>query len=125
MIRMPIHHLCLLVSSVLLAGCASREPSLYYWGSFQDQQYHYLLHEDATVDEQIRELEAMAERASAEHRALPPGFRAHLGLLHLEAGRPGQARELWQAEMAAFPESAPFISRQLIGKLDAAAGKAP
>jgi hypothetical protein len=41
-------------------------------------------------------------------------------MLHLEAGSPQRARELWQAEKAAFPESAPFIDSQLLGKLDAA-----
>lgn len=118
---------CLAFIAILLAGCARGEPTLYLWGSFPTQQYRYLLHEDLTVDEQIRELEALAEQAGAAHpilpagfRTLPPGFRAHLGMLYLEAGNPQRTRELWLAEKAAFPESAPFIDGQLLGKLDAA-----
>lgn len=115
----------LMVASVVLAGCATREPPLYHWGDFPAQQYHYLLHEGGTVDGQIRDLEALAERAGAEHAALPPGFRTHLGLLYVEAGNPGRARELWLAEKAAFPESAHFIDNQLLRRLDAPQGKTP
>lgn len=117
-----------LAIGILLAGCAKREPPLYHWGDFSAQQYHYLLHEGGTVDGQIRDLEALVEQAAGEHAALPPGLRTHLGMLYVEAGNPGRARELWLAEKDAFPESAYFIDRQLLVRLDAAAapqGKKP
>lgn len=90
------------------------------WETFPRQQYSVLLREGVTPDEQIRALEAHAEKARAANAALPPGFRAHLGMLHLGAGNPQRARELWQGEKSAFPESAPYMDR-LLKRLDAPA----
>ena len=114
--------LLLLIPALLVAGCATREPQLYRWGAFPTAQYRYLLHDGMPVDEQITTLEALSERAAAEHAELPPGFRAHLGMLYMDAGNPARARDLWQAEKATFPESAPFIDRLLRGPAEAAAG---
>lgn len=106
---------------VLLAGCAAKGPGpLYLWESFPRQQYSLLLREGASPAEQIRVLEAHAEKARGANAALPPGFRAHLGLLHLGAGDPQRAKDLWQAERTAFPESAPFMDR-LLKRLDGSA----
>jgi hypothetical protein len=41
-------------------------------------------------------------------------------MLHLDGGNADRARELWQAEKAAFPESAPYID-QLLKRLDGTA----
>lgn len=106
---------------VFLAGCAAKGPGpLYMWETFPRQQYSALLREGVSPDEQIRALEAHAEKARGANAALPPGFRAHLGMLHLGAGNPQRARELWQSEKAAFPESAPYMDR-LLKRLDAPA----
>lgn len=103
----------------VLAGCAAQgPPPLYLWEAFPRQQYDALLREGFNPDEQIRLLEAQAEKAQAAHAALPPGFRAHLGMLQLGAGNADRARELWAAEKAAFPESAAYMDR-LLKKLDA------
>jgi len=102
---------------VALAGCAAPGPApLYLWGNFPRQQYVALQHDAASPDEQIRDMQAVAEKARGSHAALPPGFRAHLGMLHLGAGSPQKAQELWEAEKAAFPESAPYMD-QLLKKL--------
>lgn len=107
-------------SVVALVGCATAPKPLYYWESFPKQQYSMLLREGASADEQIRALEAQAEKARATSAALPPGFRAHLGMLYLGAGNPQRARELWTAEKAAFPESSPYMDR-LLKRLDSPA----
>jgi hypothetical protein len=105
----------------LLAGCAQRGPApLYLWETFPRQQYDALLHEGASPEEQIRLLESHAEKARGASAALPPGFRAHLGMLHLNAGHVDQARDLWTAEKTAFPESAAYID-QLLKRLSAPA----
>jgi hypothetical protein len=96
-----------------LVGCATPTPPLYQWDAFPRLQYSALLREGASPDEHIRALEAQAEKARASNAALPPGFRAHLGMLYLGAGNPQRARELWTAEKAAFPESAPYMDRLL------------
>lgn len=112
-----------LVVVVLMAGCAQRGPGpLYLWEAFPRQQYETLLRHGVPPEGQIAELEAHAEKARARGAALPPGFRAHWGMLALSAGDAGRARELWQAEKAAFPESAPYID-QLLKRLEAPAAK--
>ena len=104
---------------VLLTGCAAKGPGpLYLWETFPRQQYSMLLREGVSPDEQIRVLEAHAEKARAGNAALPPGLRAHLGMLYLGAGNPQRAKELWLAEKTAFPESAPYMDT-LLRKLDA------
>lgn len=111
-------------SLLSLVGCATAPKPLYHWESFPKQQYSVLLRDGVSPDEQIRSLEAQAERARATNATLPPGFRAHLGMLYLGAGNAQRAKELWIAEKAAFPESTPYMDR-LLKRLDppAQAGK--
>lgn len=107
------------IALAVLAGCAAKGPGpLYMWEAFPRHQYATLLKQGADPVEQIRILEAHAEKARAANSALPPGFRAHLGMLYGDAGNTERARELWQAEVTAFPESAPFMDR-LLKKLGA------
>ena len=104
----------------LLVGCAAKGPGpMYMWETFPRQQYSVLLREGVSPDEQIRALEAQAEKARGASAALPPGFRPHLGMLYLGAGNHQRAKDLWEAERAAFPESAPYMDR-LIQKLEGA-----
>jgi hypothetical protein len=116
-----------LACGAALAGCAQRGPGpLYQWGSFPRTQYDTLRREGANPEEQIRQLEADAAKARGAGAALPPGFRAHLGMLYLNSGNAGQARQLWLEEKASFPESAPYMDpllKRLEGGADAA--KAP
>ncbi len=108
----------------MLAGCAAKGPGpLYMWETFPRQQYDALLREGYSPAEQIRQLEAHAEKARGANAALPPGFRAHLGMLQLGTGNVDRARDLWTAEKAAFPESAAYMD-QLLRKLDAPAKSA-
>jgi hypothetical protein len=96
-----------------LAGCAQTSAPLYMWETYPRQQYAYLLHEGMSPDQQINEIEAHAEKARAANAQLPPGLRAHLGMLYLSVGNPGRAMELWNAEKAAFPESTPYMDQLL------------
>ena len=103
---------------MLLVGCAQKGPGpLYMWESFPRQQYQTLQQDGVGLDQQILETEAHAEKARGANAALPPGFRAHLGMLYLSSGDPTQARNLWLAEKESFPESAPYID-QLLTRLD-------
>ena len=106
------------VGIAVLAGCAQRGPGpLYMWETFPRQQYDTLLRSGAPSGEQIVALEAHAEKARAAGAALPPGFRAHLGMLKLAEGNVDEARRLLVAEKTAFPESAPYMD-QLLKRLD-------
>ncbi len=108
-----------MLALAILAGCAAKGPGpLYMWEKFPRHQYATLLKEGTNPLEDIRILEEHAEKAKVANLALPPGFRAHLGMLYGESGNSQRARELWQAEVVAFPESAPFMER-LLKKLGA------
>lgn len=96
-----------------LVGCAQPSAPLYLWESFPRQQYAYLLREGVSPDQQIKEIEAHAEKARAANALLPPGLRAHLGMLYLSVGNPGRAMELWNAEKLAFPEATPYMDQLL------------
>jgi len=107
----------------LLAGCAHKAPApLYMWEAFPKMQYDTLLRPGMAPLEQVGAMEAQAEKARAAGASLPPGFRAHLGMLKLAAGDADPARQLWLAGKAAFPESTPYMD-QLLKRLDAPAKK--
>ena len=107
-----------------LAGCAHKGPApLYTWGDFPRQQYETLARKGSTPEEQIRAMQDHAEQSAGSNRALPPGFRAHLGLLHLQTGNAAAARASWEAEKTQFPESATYID-QLLKRLDGSAAAA-
>jgi hypothetical protein len=87
------------------------------WEAFPRQQYEVLLREGVSPESQIQALEAHAEKARATNSILPPGFRAHLGMLQLATGNANAARDMWEAEKVAFPESAAYIDG-LLKRLD-------
>ena len=97
---------------LVLAGCQTSKP-LYMWETYPRQQYAFLLREGISPDQQIQEVEAHAEKARAANAQLPPGLRAHLGMLYLSVGNPGRAFELLNAEKAAFPESTTYMDNLL------------
>jgi hypothetical protein len=107
-----------------LVGCVQAPRQQYFWGTFPRQQYEALLREGASAEGQIQAMEAQSERARASSAALPPGFRAHLGLLHLSLGNADAARSMWLAEKAAFPEAAGYMD-SLIMRLDKSAAPKP
>ena len=103
---------CILIAAVTLislSGCTSNQPKpLYYWGTYQGQVYAGL-RGDTSPEEQIAALEKESARATAAGDALPPGFRAHLGLLYAKAGHPERLTEGLEAEKLQFPESVTFM----------------
>jgi hypothetical protein len=115
---MPAPRVLAAVLVLGLAACAQPRKPLYMWETYPRQQYVFLLREGMSPDAQIKEIEAHAEKARAANAQLPPGLRAHLGMLYLSVGNPGRAMELWNAEKVAFPESTPYMD-QLLKRLDA------
>lgn len=93
-----------------LVGCAQPAKTLYHWEGYQRQLYEHFKGGTGTdSQEQLRLLQAQAEKAQGAGAALPPGFRAHVGLLDLNLGRLDEAKQQFEAEKAAFPESAPYM----------------
>lgn len=112
-----LQRIILSVALLTLFGCAEAPKQLYMWETFPQLQYITLLREGASPEDQIIAMESHAEKARGAGAELPPGFRAHLGLLHLAKGNSSTARQMWQAEKDAFPESAPYMD-QLLKRLD-------
>lgn len=92
-----------------LTGCATAPQPLYHWGDYQRQIYQSLNADDTSPQEQLQQLLQQAEKARAANAALPPGFRAHVGLLMLRLGRDADAAAQFQAEKQAFPESTAYM----------------
>lgn len=113
-----------LAAALLLSACAAPNKPLYSWEGFPRQQYEVLQRSGLDANAQIQAMLAHAEKARGAGAALPPGFRAHLGMLQLSVGAAEQARANWQAEKVAFPESAPYMD-QLLKRLDGDAAAQP
>jgi hypothetical protein len=102
-----------LLGSAVLVGCATPPAPLYSWEGFPRNQYDTLLREGKSPLEQISAMEAHAERARVRGMTLPPGFRAHLAMLHLTVGNMDEARRLLELEKAMFPESSAYMDQLL------------
>ncbi|AQH01290.1 DUF4810 domain-containing protein [Burkholderia sp. KK1] len=92
----------------LLTGCATKAPSLYQWDGYQPQVYEYFKgQKDAT--QQIAALEQARTKIFASDKTLPPGFRAHLGMLYASVGKGAEARQQLTEEKERFPESSAYM----------------
>jgi len=97
------------LATVGLVGCSAVSKPMYQWDGYQRQVYEFLKGDGTSPTEQMAAMQAQEEKAKAGGAALPPGFRAHLGMLYVRRGRFDEARQMLQAEKAAFPESAQYI----------------
>ena len=101
----------LAAAAVIFCGCGGgARNQIYYWdGSYTDSTYQYLKQE-GDVGEQIEALEKSIQKAYEKGLKVPPGLYSHLGLLYLSAGNGARARENFEKEAQAFPESKPFLT---------------
>ena len=94
----------------VMAGCAGPKPLYYGWDDYQPQVYEYIKsHGELDPAEQISRLETARQKLELEGQALPPGYRAHLGMLYAKAGQPDKGAENMAAEKTSFPEATPFM----------------
>ncbi|SAK97592.1 lipoprotein [Caballeronia fortuita] len=96
------------VACALLTGCATQTTSLYRWDGYQPQVYEYFKGQKSP-SEQIAALEAAREKVFASDKTLPPGFRAHLGMLYASVGKGAEARQQLIEEKERFPESSTYM----------------
>ena len=87
---------------VFFSGCASQQ--LYYWGSYEDQQYAYLKGESR--EKQIEVLQKDLEKCTTDGKKSPPGFYAYMGMLYSEIGNDQEAIACFEMEKSLFPEAA-------------------
>ncbi|MFY1868949.1 DUF4810 domain-containing protein [Achromobacter xylosoxidans] len=116
--------LMLFAVGALLGGCA-QPNTMYTWKSYQPAVYAYLQDEGMDAAAQVEMLRKDIETARARNGVLPPGFRAHLGMLHLKMGQGTDAVAQFQDEKLAFPESSPFMDFLLSNADGQQAGAAP
>ncbi len=93
----------------VLSACVQQPKSLYSWQSYEGSVYAYLKDDGGDYATQTLAMEKNIETARAANAELPPGFRAHLGMLYLKMGDGDKGVEQMQGEKAAFPEAAPFM----------------
>jgi hypothetical protein len=95
-----------------LAGCAHTPPTLYQWGSYEEQVYAmYIDPGKVPLENQLQELESDYQNIRASNAAVPPGFHAHLGYLYFQSGKIDQALQSFVTEKMLFPESTVFMDR--------------
>lgn len=107
----------------LTAGCASNTVQpLYGWEGYQPLVYEHLKSTgNVAPEKQLATLEEAQQKMAQRGHALPPGYRAHMGMLYAKAGQADQSAEAIAAEKAHFPESATFMDfllRTLTAKAD-------
>lgn len=106
--RLTACALPLAVACALLSGCATKTASLYQWDGYQPQVYEYFKGQTGPT-EQIAALEKSRETIFAADKTLPPGFRAHLGMLYASVGKGSEARQQLNEEKERFPESSAYM----------------
>jgi len=110
---MKFKSLPLLTLALFMTACATAPEPLYQWGGFPGHTYDTLRGEGKTPLEQVELMLAHGQQVEQQGKKLPPGFQAHLGLLYLKLGRGDQARERFEAELRAFPESKTYVETLL------------
>ncbi|WP_380181804.1 DUF4810 domain-containing protein [Kalamiella sp. sgz302252] len=95
-------------TALLLTACAQKKENIYYWGDYQNSLYSYYQNSSAP-EKEIETLNKVIEQAKAKNKPVAPGLRAQLGLLYANTGRPDLAFQQFNAEKAAFPESASYM----------------
>ena len=99
----------------IFSSCAS--TTKYYWGHYEDILYtQYQEPGKATPEFQIEKMRADIQRGRGKNLPMPPGFYAHLGYQYLLTGKAVEARNCFNIEKRAFPESAVLMDR-FIAKL--------
>lgn len=96
------------MAALLIASCAQKKETVYYWGDYQSSLYSYYKH-DKSPEQQIESLNAVVEQAKAKNKPVPPGLHAQIGLLYVETGRPDLAFQQFTTEKTRFPESAAYM----------------
>lgn len=94
----------------VLSGCANtKEPPLYGWRNYEKNLDAYFRADKTSVDAQLQSMQDDQKIIEAQGQALPPGYLAHMGLLHGRKGDIESFRTHLEAEKQRFPESSGFM----------------
>lgn len=95
-------------TAMLLAACAQKPATTYYWGDYQSSLYSYYRN-TSSPEKEIQTLNNVIQEARAKNKPLPPGLHAQLGMLYANTGHTDLAFQQFTAEKTAFPESASYM----------------
>ena len=103
--------LALMVAMLALTGCANKAPPpLYGWNGYEKNLDTYFRGDRESLDTQAKQMEDNLRKIRSAGQATPPGFQAHLGLLHGKQGDLASFQQQLQAEKEQFPESETFVN---------------
>lgn len=99
------------IATLFLAACAHNQQNttMYYWGDYQRLQYQALT-EKNMPEEQIASMEKYFIEASNHNSKPAPGAHAHLGMLYAKIGNRAGAKDQFELEKQAFPESTAYMN---------------
>lgn len=97
------------VAALLLVGCASPSQALYDWQGYPSHVDAYLRADKSNLAEQTQLMENDLRKIQASGKAIPPGYKAHLGLLYAKQGDLDRFAQHVQEEKKQFPESESFM----------------
>lgn len=102
---------CLLLT---VSGCAN-SGRLYQWGNYEKSLKKIYTSKNYNLEKDVQEVSKQLNKIESSGRKVPPGYYAHMGLLQLKKQNTGLAKEFFEKEAIAFPESRHFM-QQLINK---------
>ncbi len=106
-----IKTLALVATLLVLTGCANKAPPpLYGWNGYEKNLDTYFRGNRESWDTQSKRMEEDLQKMRAAGQATPPGYQAHLGLLHGKQGDLARFQQHLQAEKEQFPESETFVN---------------
>jgi hypothetical protein len=106
-----IKTLALVATLLALTGCANKAPPpLYGWNGYEKNLDTYFRGNRESWDTQSKRMEEDLQKMRAAGQATPPGYQAHLGLLHGKQGDLARFQQHLQAEKEQFPESETFVN---------------
>lgn len=99
-----------LLAAVLLVGCAQpKTPPLYGWLGYETHLDNWFRQDVESAHTQLQKMKQDLAKMQAAGQKPPPGFRAHMGLLHGHLGDPVSLKLELEAEKTAFPESTAYM----------------
>jgi len=98
-----------LLACAALAGCATKQPSLYQWERYQSNVDAYFRADKLSLNTQTQLMEEDLQKIRTNNGVVPPGYYAHLGLLYAQQGKLNEFSQQMRAEKTQYPESEKFM----------------
>lgn len=110
---MKLNRAALLAVAMLLSACAANN-NIYYWGDYSETAYNFK--KDPTPANRTAHVKALLDiidHADKQHKKVPPGIYAELGLMEAQDHDKEKALQYFAMEKKLFPESSPLIDRMV------------